>query len=108
LTPEGVFLADLSKLRNKIKPVIAATGSTVLMAGLLTSCFPTGNLLPPPFDLMEHDEGAQSVDAVISGNLMAPDVQEFFDVPIPPKDGVGATDEGVPPSDEAEPNPEPK
>jgi len=125
-------MADLSKLRKKIKPVIAATGSTVLVAGLLTSCFPTGNLLPPPMDLvtpeevvgppldwtsgnlmapdmMEFDQGAKDEgtiepDIIISGNLMPPDVQEWDEGP-PPKDEGSATDEGTA-VDEGPPEPD--
>jgi hypothetical protein len=108
-------MADLSKLRKKIKPVVmAASGSAILVAGLMSGCgtvkdaepdsWFSGNLLPP--DMLQfdegttQDEGVQPPDVIISGNLMPPDVQEFFDMPIPPKDGVGATDEGVQPSDE--------
>jgi hypothetical protein len=107
-------MADLSKLRKKIKPVVmAASGSAILVAGLVSGCgtvtdepdsWVSGNLLPPDMWQFDEgtaqDEGGQSFDVPISGNLMPPDVQEFFDVPIPPKDGVGATDEGVQPSDE--------
>jgi hypothetical protein len=124
-------MADLSKLRKKIKPVIAATGSTVLVAGLLTSCFPAGNLLPPPMDLvtpeevvsppldwtsgnlmapdmMEFDAGVQDEGSIpfdfSSGNLMAPDVQALDEGP-PPKDVGSATDEGTA-VDEGPPEPD--
>tara|TARA_Y100001956_G_C3943717_1_gene109683 strand:+ start:58 stop:393 length:336 start_codon:yes stop_codon:yes gene_type:complete len=98
-------MADLSKLRKKIKPVIAATGSTVLVTGLLTSCFPSGNLMPSdvgpysdtwsfsPTDMEEHDAGVQDEGGIpfdfTSGNLMPPDVQE-----LPSKDVKESSDEG--------------
>ena len=83
-------MADLSKLRKKIKPVIAATGSTVLVAGLLTSCFPAGNLLPPPMDLVTPEEVVSPPLDWTSGNLMAPDMMEF---------DAGVQDEGSIPFD---------
>ncbi len=110
-------MADLSKLRKKIKPVVvAAGGSAILVAGLIGGCssdtvvsgnliapdvveqdWTSGNLLPP--DMMEFDQGAKDEgtvepDIIISGNLMPPDVQEWDEGP-PLKDEGSATDKGT-------------
>jgi hypothetical protein len=97
-------MADLSKLRKKIKPVVsAASGSAILVAGLIGGCgsvnppITTGNLLPPDIDVIDgdtQDEGAQQSDFFISGNLMPPDVTEA-DEGKPPVDEGGAVDEGI-------------
>jgi hypothetical protein len=79
-------MADLSKLRNKVKPVIIATGSTVLVTGLLTSCFITGNLIPPPVDAYVEMDW-------VSDDWSASDVQPVDAGPSVEDEGT-ATDEG--------------
>ena len=101
-------MADLSKIRKKIKPVVvAASGSAILVAGLVSGCgsveppITSGNLLPPDVDVVDSDTQDTTntePDVFISGNLMPPDVQEL-DEGTPPKDEGGAVDEGVPEPD---------
>jgi hypothetical protein len=103
------MMADLSKLRKKIKPVVvAAGGSAILVAGFIGGCstgtisgnliapdvveqdWTSGNLIVPDvwgFDEGLKDEGTIEPDVFISGNLIPPDVQEW--------DEGSATDEGT-------------
>jgi len=86
-------VADLSKLKKKVRPLlVAASGTTFLMVGLAgcnTTPTTSGNLIAP--DVVEQDTQKDVVDPPmdwVSGNLLPPDISDLV---IP--------DEGPPPED---------
>ena len=84
-------MADMRKLREKLRPLIRGVGgATVLVAGLAASCSETttsGNLIAP--DVQQVDA---TPDQFTSGNLLPSDVVEYQDTG---KSDTGTTDTGT-------------
>jgi hypothetical protein len=96
-------MADKSKLRTKIKPVVlAVSSSAILVAGLVSNCG-SGNLLPPDMDI--YDLGLPEVEGTFQDeDVQSPDVMELPADDVSDKEDEDTNDG----PGEAEPNPEPK
>jgi len=86
-------VADLSKLKKKVTPLlVAAGGTTFLMVGLAgcnTTPTTSGNLIAP--DVVEQDTQKDVVDPPmdwVSGNLLPPDISDL----VIPDDGPSPED----------------